>query len=53
MKLKFNCCYYLQIAGEGRPLLMASTEGSVMAIRAIQPGLFQTISNVIKNEGVG
>ncbi|XP_072752604.1 dicarboxylate carrier UCP2 isoform X2 [Anoplolepis gracilipes] len=41
----------MQIAGEGQALLLASAEGSVFAVRAGQPGLFQTIGNIIRIEG--
>ncbi|XP_051153104.1 mitochondrial uncoupling protein 2-like [Leptopilina boulardi] len=43
----------MQIAGEGRAaMLMASPEGSVMAIRTAQPGLLQTLTNIVRVEGV-
>ncbi|XP_011265856.1 mitochondrial uncoupling protein 2 isoform X1 [Camponotus floridanus] len=41
----------MQIAGEGQALLLASAEGSVFAVRASQPGLFQTIGNIVRFEG--
>ncbi|XP_015521378.1 dicarboxylate carrier UCP2 [Neodiprion pinetum] len=41
----------MQIAGEGRALLLASTEGSVLAVRAAQPGLLQTMGNIVRTEG--
>ena len=31
---------------------MASPEGSVLAMRAIQPGLLQTLGNIVRTEGV-
>ncbi|XP_012227433.1 dicarboxylate carrier UCP2 isoform X2 [Linepithema humile] len=39
----------MQIAGEGQALLLA--EGSVLAVRASQPGLLQTIGNIVRFEG--
>ncbi|KAL6266809.1 hypothetical protein P5V15_003640 [Pogonomyrmex californicus] len=41
----------MQIAGEGQALLLASPEGSVLAVRTSQPGLFQTIANIVRYEG--
>ena len=41
-----------QIAGEGRALLLASAEGSVLAMRVEQPGLLQTIGSIVRNEGM-
>lgn len=32
-------------------MLLASAEGSVLAVRASQPGLLQTIGNIIRFEG--
>ncbi|XP_020297032.1 mitochondrial uncoupling protein 2-like [Pseudomyrmex gracilis] len=43
----------MQIAGEGQALLLASAEGSVLAVRASQPGLLQTIGNIVRFEGAG
>ncbi|RLU19640.1 hypothetical protein DMN91_008197 [Ooceraea biroi] len=40
----------MQIAGEGQAVLL-SAEGSVLAVRASQPGLLQTIGNIIRYEG--
>lgn len=42
---------FFKIAGEGQALLLASAEGSVFAVRASQPGLFQTIGNIVRIEG--
>ncbi|KAL6427334.1 hypothetical protein ACFW04_008715 [Cataglyphis niger] len=42
----------MQIAGAGPALLLASAEGPVFAVRASQPGLFQTIGNLVRFEGV-
>ncbi|KAJ8683321.1 hypothetical protein QAD02_019113, partial [Eretmocerus hayati] len=42
----------MQIAGEGRAILVASAEGSVLAMRTVQPGLLQTIGNIVRNEGI-
>ncbi|XP_029156379.1 mitochondrial uncoupling protein 2-like [Nylanderia fulva] len=39
----------MQIAGEGQAMLL-SAEGSVLAVRA-QPGLIQTIANIVRFEG--
>ncbi|XP_070165018.1 dicarboxylate carrier UCP2 isoform X2 [Polyergus mexicanus] len=41
----------MQIAGAGRALLLASAEGPVFAVRASEPGLFQTIGNLVRFEG--
>ncbi|XP_015598626.1 mitochondrial uncoupling protein 2 [Cephus cinctus] len=41
----------MQIAGEGRALLLASAEGSVLAVRTAQPGLLQTLGNIVRTEG--
>lgn len=41
----------MQIAGEGRPLLLASTEGSMLAMRASQPGLIETMGKIVRVEG--
>ncbi|XP_076751721.1 dicarboxylate carrier UCP2 [Xylocopa sonorina] len=41
----------MQIAGESRPLLMASADGSVLAVRNSQPGLLRTVGNIIRLEG--
>ncbi|XP_043280045.1 mitochondrial uncoupling protein 2-like [Venturia canescens] len=41
----------MQIAGECRPILVASAEGSVLAIGSSRPGLFQTIGNIVRVEG--
>lgn len=32
-------------------MLLASAEGSVLAVRTSQPGLFQTITNIVRCEG--
>lgn len=40
-----------KIAGEGQSLVLASAEGSVLAVRANRPGLLQTIGNIIRLEG--
>ncbi|OXU30424.1 hypothetical protein TSAR_001861 [Trichomalopsis sarcophagae] len=42
----------MQIAGLGRAVLVASPEGSVMAVRTVQPGLIQTIGSIVRNEGM-
>lgn len=42
----------MQIAGEGQALWLASAEGSVLAVRASQPGLWQTMGNIVRLEGV-
>lgn len=31
--------------------MLASAEGSVLAVRTSQPGLFQTIANIVRYEG--
>ncbi|KAI4501434.1 hypothetical protein M0802_003311 [Mischocyttarus mexicanus] len=41
----------MQIAGEGRTILLASTEGSMLAMRASQPGLLETMGNIVRVEG--
>ncbi|XP_014228293.1 mitochondrial uncoupling protein 2-like [Trichogramma pretiosum] len=41
----------MQISGESRAILMSSSEGSVLAVKAVQPGLIQTITTLVKNEG--
>ncbi|XP_012055705.1 PREDICTED: mitochondrial uncoupling protein 2-like [Atta cephalotes] len=41
----------MQIAGEGQALLLTSAEGSVLAVRTSQPGLFQTVANIVRYEG--
>ncbi|KAG7201171.1 hypothetical protein KM043_003962 [Ampulex compressa] len=44
----------MQIAGEGlagRAVLLASAEGSVLAMRAATPGLLQTLGNIVRLEG--
>lgn len=41
----------MQIAGEGRTILLASTEGSMLAMRANQPGLLETMGNIVRVEG--
>lgn len=45
------CVLPFKIAGEGQALLLASAEGSVLAMRTSQPGLLQTIGNIIRLEG--
>ncbi|XP_033220273.1 mitochondrial uncoupling protein 2-like [Belonocnema kinseyi] len=44
----------MQIAGEGRALLVASPEGALAmrAVHSVQPGLLQTIGNIVRIEGV-
>ncbi|XP_058797204.1 dicarboxylate carrier SLC25A8-like [Phymastichus coffea] len=42
----------MQIAGEGRTMLMASAEGSLLAVNTAQPGLLQTVGNIVKTEGM-
>ncbi|XP_001606456.2 mitochondrial uncoupling protein 2 [Nasonia vitripennis] len=42
----------MQIAGLGRAVLVASPEGSVMAVRTVQSGLIQTIGSIVRNEGM-
>lgn len=43
----------MQIAGEGRAILLAAPEGSVLTMRAVaQPGLLQTVGNIVKTEGM-
>lgn len=41
----------MQIAGESRPLLLAATDGSMLAVRNTQPGLWRTVGNIIRLEG--
>ncbi|XP_076245476.1 dicarboxylate carrier UCP2 [Calliopsis andreniformis] len=41
----------MQIAGETRPVLLAATEGSMLAMRNSQPGLWRTVGNIVKIEG--
>ncbi|XP_071862138.1 dicarboxylate carrier UCP2 [Bombus fervidus] len=41
----------MQIAGESRPLLLATTDGSMLAVRNTQPGLLRTVGNIIRVEG--
>ncbi|XP_003703737.1 dicarboxylate carrier UCP2 isoform X2 [Megachile rotundata] len=41
----------MQIAGESRPLLLAATDGSMLAVRNSQPGLWRTVGNIIRLEG--
>ncbi|KAF7389207.1 hypothetical protein HZH66_010344 [Vespula vulgaris] len=41
----------MQIAGEGRTILLASTEGPMLAMRASQPGLLETMGNIVRVEG--
>lgn len=42
----------MQIAGESRPLLLATADGSMLALRNSQPGLWRTVGNIVKLEGV-
>ncbi|XP_066585237.1 dicarboxylate carrier UCP2-like [Prorops nasuta] len=41
----------MQIAGEGQAVLIAGADGSVLAMRASQPGLLQTVGNIVRIEG--
>ncbi|XP_043591519.1 mitochondrial uncoupling protein 2-like [Bombus pyrosoma] len=41
----------MQIAGESRPLLLATADGSMLAVRNTQPGLLRTVGNIIRVEG--
>ncbi|KAG6797100.1 mitochondrial uncoupling protein 2 isoform X1 [Apis mellifera caucasica] len=41
----------MQIAGESRPLLLATTDGSMLAMRNTQPGLWRTVKNIVRLEG--
>ncbi|OAD52365.1 Mitochondrial uncoupling protein 2 [Eufriesea mexicana] len=41
----------MQIAGESRPLLLATTNGSMLAVRNTQLGLWRTVGNIIRLEG--
>ncbi|XP_076636136.1 dicarboxylate carrier UCP2 [Colletes latitarsis] len=41
----------MQIAGETRPLLVASVDGSMLAMRNSQPGLWRTVENIVRLEG--
>ncbi|XP_034173499.1 dicarboxylate carrier UCP2 [Osmia lignaria lignaria] len=41
----------MQIAGESRPIQLAATDGSLLAIRNTQPGLWRTVGNIIRVEG--
>ncbi|XP_012250959.2 mitochondrial uncoupling protein 2-like [Athalia rosae] len=41
----------MQIAGEGRQILLASTGGPVLAMRETRSGLLQTMGNIIRTEG--
>lgn len=41
----------MQIAGESRPLLLASADGSMLAVRNAHPGLWRTVGNIIRLEG--
>lgn len=50
LSLTIEMCFF-KIAGEGQAVLLASAEGSVLAVKTSQPGLFQTITNIVKYEG--
>ncbi|XP_015435442.1 PREDICTED: mitochondrial uncoupling protein 2-like isoform X1 [Dufourea novaeangliae] len=41
----------MQIAGESRPLLFASADGSMLAMKQNQPGLWKTVGNIVRLEG--
>ncbi|XP_017799358.1 PREDICTED: mitochondrial uncoupling protein 2-like isoform X1 [Habropoda laboriosa] len=41
----------MQIAGESRPILLATADGSMLAVRNTQPGLWRTVGNIIRLEG--
>ncbi|PBC34963.1 Mitochondrial uncoupling protein [Apis cerana cerana] len=41
----------MQIAGESRPLLLATADNSMLAMRNTQPGLWRTVKNIIRLEG--
>ncbi|XP_054005413.1 dicarboxylate carrier SLC25A8-like [Hylaeus anthracinus] len=41
----------MQIAGETRPLLVASMDGSMLAMKNSQPGLWSTVKNIVRFEG--
>ncbi|XP_043256847.1 mitochondrial uncoupling protein 2-like [Colletes gigas] len=41
----------MQIAGETRPLLVASVDGSMLAMRNSQPGLWRTVESIVRLEG--
>ncbi|XP_003695571.1 mitochondrial uncoupling protein 2 [Apis florea] len=41
----------MQIAGESRPLLLATADGSMLAMRNTQPGLWRTVKNIVRLEG--
>ncbi|XP_076178318.1 dicarboxylate carrier UCP2 [Ptiloglossa arizonensis] len=41
----------MQIAGESRPLLVASADGSMLAMRNTQLGFWRTVGNIVKLEG--
>lgn len=49
--ISHDCDVLFKIAGEGQALLLASAEGPVLAMRASQPGLLQTIGNIVRLEG--
>ncbi|XP_033328620.1 dicarboxylate carrier UCP2 [Megalopta genalis] len=41
----------MQIAGETRPLLVSTAEGSMLSMRQTQPGLWKTVWNIVRMEG--
>ncbi|XP_076279244.1 dicarboxylate carrier UCP2 [Lasioglossum baleicum] len=41
----------MQIAGETRPLLIPAADGTVLSMRQTQPGLWQTVWNIVRMEG--
>ncbi|XP_076668201.1 dicarboxylate carrier UCP2 isoform X2 [Andrena cerasifolii] len=41
----------MQIAGEARPVLLAAADGSMLAMRGTQPGLWRTVGNIVRIEG--